>query len=126
MTRIFTLPLAILLLTIQSCNSIDCYSLPHSYSSYNEAIEAIEDSHFHFEESVNTSKSTWIVGASFYSCDKENGYFILETKNKKYLYSGMPTQIWIEFKNSESFGKYYNSQIKGRYTFHLKNQYSSD
>ena len=71
------------------------------------------------KDKVNASKSSWIRGASFYSCDGNSGYFILITDKNEYLYSEMPYSIWLEFKNAESFGKFYNEKIKYKYIFQL-------
>lgn len=97
----------------------DCDQLPSKFSSYDEAASKIESSYFKIKEEVNTSKSSWIRGASFYSCDGNLGFFLLKTDKQKYLYSDMPYSVWTEFKNAESFGKSYNEIIKHKYTFQL-------
>lgn len=104
---------------IVSCSGANCDHLPTRYSSYEEAISLIKSTRFKIEESVNTSKSSWIRGASYYSCDGKLGFFILKTNMKEYLYSNMPLEIWLEFKNAESFGSYYNENIKNNYIFKL-------
>ncbi len=114
--------LLVLILLLASCsNKNDCSQLPSSYNSYEEAMKTIEASSFKIEESINTSKSSWIKGATFYSCDSIQGFFILKTKRKDYLYSSMPIEIWNGFKNAESFGSYYHKFIKNRYIFELDN-----
>ncbi len=57
------------------------------FLSCQDAIENIKSANFKIEDDENTSKSSWIKSASFYSCDGNNGYFILITKDKDYLYS---------------------------------------
>lgn len=99
----------------------NCDKLPKRFTSYAEAISKIESSKFEIKEEVNTSKSSWIRGASFYSCDGNIGFFILQTTKQKYLYSNMPYDLWIEFKNAESFGKFYNDKIKHQFIFKLNN-----
>jgi len=119
MTKIFIAFLYPSLLFLFSCSGSNCDQLPNKYSSYDEAIETIEASHFKIEESVNTSKSSWIRGAEYYSCDGATGFLILQTDNQDYLYSGVTLEIWQGFKNSESFGIYYNHKIKHKFTFNL-------
>lgn len=93
-----------------------CSQLPKIFKSYEQAIERITHADFKIKEITACSRSSWIEKASFYSCDGNTGYFLLTTKNKKqYLHSGLPIKKWYEFKNSSSFGSYYNRQIKGRY-----------
>lgn len=94
-----------------------CDQLPDRYSTYDEAVKKIESSNFEIKEEANTEKSSWIKGASFYSCDGKLGYFILQMDKKDYLYSDIPYSLWKEFKNAESFGKVYNEKIKDRFTF---------
>jgi hypothetical protein len=96
-----------------------CDQLPQHFSTFDDALTKIKLSNFKIHEDVNTSKSSWIKAASFYSCDGNSGYFIIETAGKEYLYAEMPYNIWIEFKSAQSFGTYYNKNIKHKYTFTL-------
>ncbi len=50
---------------------------------------------------------------------ENNGYFILKTKGKDYLYSDMPYSVWKDFKNANSIGEFYNKKIKHNYIFQL-------
>jgi len=109
----------LLLFFAASCNSQTCQSLPKTFTNYSEALSAVKSAKFKVFEEVNTSSSSWIRGASYYSCDGLTGYFILKTDDKEYIYSGMPIEVWQRFKNAESFGSEYNKSIKGRYTLKL-------
>ncbi len=102
-----------------ACNESNCDELPTKYSSFDEAVITIKKASFEVEESCNTSKSSWVLGASYYSCNGSTGFFILKTANQDYLYSGVPLDVWKGFKKAESFGSYYNNNIKGHYTFRL-------
>lgn len=97
----------------------DCENLPSHYKSFYSAIQTIRSASFKIKESVNTSKSSWVRGASYYSCDGITGFFILETDKQSYLYKGVPIEIWEGFKNADSFGRFYDYNIKGRYQFEL-------
>lgn len=108
-----------LIIFLGNCCAIDCDRIPNKFSSYDEAIKTIKTSHFKVEESINTSKSSWIRGASYYSCDGLMGYFVLNTDKQDYLYSNMPIEIWQGFKNAKSFGSYYDHHIKHKYIFEL-------
>lgn len=120
MTKILRIFFLFSLLFLVACNGTDCGQLPKKYSNYDDAVKTIKAAHFKVEESVNTSKSSWVRGAAYYSCDGVTGFFILKTDNQFYLYSGVPSEIWQGFKNSESFGSYYNHNIKHKYAFNLK------
>lgn len=107
------------LILFVSCSRIDCDELPNSYTSYDEAVKEIKAANFKIQEKVNTSKSSWIRGASFYSCDGNTGFFILQTDSQEYIYSDVPVDIWEGFKSADSFGSYYDYNIKHRFFFKL-------
>lgn len=119
MNKIFQLSVILFLLHFSVCSGFDCDKLPKHYSSYQSAVAKIKGTHFKIQESVNTSKSSWIRGASFFSCDGKTGFFILTTDKQDYLYSEVPTEIWKGFKNADSFGSYYDHNIKNRFVFKL-------
>lgn len=102
-----------------SCSGIDCEELPESYSNYEVAINTIKATHFKIQETINTTKSSWIRGASYYSCDGSSGFFILKTSHQEYLYSNVPVDKWNNFKSSDSFGSYFNHNIKNKFSFKL-------
>lgn len=108
-----------LMLLLVACGGGDCNELPKNYSSYDEAIQKIKSADFDLEESVNTSKSSWIRGAEYYSCDGISGFLILQTDNDNYIYSGVTREIWQDFKNAESLGNFYHQRIKNKYQFKL-------
>jgi hypothetical protein len=99
---------------------VPCNQLPTTFSSYEEAMDAIEGASFSIEESVNTSKSSFINDADYYSCNGSDGYLVIQLKDQDYIYEGIPVSIWREFIDAESFGSFYVANIKGRYRFHLK------
>ena len=97
------------------CNSQNCSDLKEDFTSYEQAEKSIENTNFTFSDTCNTSKSSWILGAEYYSCDNKNGYFLIKTKKRTYIHKDLPKGIWNEFRNADSFGKFYNSKIKGKY-----------
>ena len=97
-----------------------CEQLPKQFSSYQEAAKKIKEANFKIIDKVNTSKSSWINSASYYSCDGSTGYFIFVAKGKEYIHTGVPYSVWSEFKNAESFGGFYNKKIKHKYILYLK------
>jgi len=63
-------------------------------------------------EHLDTSKSSFIRGAWYNS---QNHDLIISLNDASYKYCNFPVPIWSGFKTAESFGKYYNSNIKGGY-----------
>jgi len=120
MTRIFFAFTLLQSLFFISCSQkTSCDQLSNQFETYDKAVEKIKSTDFKIEESVNTSKSSWIKNASYYSCDGQIGYFILETSKKEYLYVDLPYQVWTEFKSAESFGSFYNENIRDKYNLNL-------
>jgi hypothetical protein len=111
----------LLILVLSSCKGggSDCQKLPLSFNSFDEAERQIKNSHFNLKNELNTKKSSWIRGAKYFSCDKQTGFFILETDKQDYLYQNLPLEVWTGFKNASSFGQYYNANIKNRYQYQL-------
>jgi len=103
-----------------SCSSQNCKTLPQNFTSYYAAINIIENSSFKIEETANTSNSSWITSAKYYSCDGISGYFIYTTTNKKYIHEDVPIEIWQGFKNADSKGSYYDHFIRGNYRIKIK------
>ena len=107
-------------LIVVSCNSRDCNKLPVNFTSYSQAINLVRNSSFKIEEAANTSNSSWITSAKFYSCDGMTGYFIYSTKDHEFIHKGVPINVWEEFKNASSKGSYYDYNIKYKYQLNLK------
>ncbi len=102
-----------------SSHAQNCNALPNSFPSYNQAINAVENSSFKIDESINTSKSEWILKAHYYSCDTKTGFLIIILKSRKYIHANIPVSIWEKFKRANSFGSFYDHNIKGKYRLYL-------
>lgn len=98
-----------------------CKTLPAKFSSYSEALRRVKAADFEIQESQDCRKSSWILKASYHSCDGKTGFFILTTKSegKEYIHQGVPYSLWLQFKKSDSFGGFYNQNLKGRYQLRL-------
>jgi hypothetical protein len=118
MNRIIIL-LILNIFTLTSINAQNCKNIPTHFNSYAQAISRVKDASFKIKEEVNTSKSSWIRSASYYSCDGNTGYFIYSTDKQEYIHEGVPIKIWRDFKNADSFGSFYDRNIKHRYLFYL-------
>jgi hypothetical protein len=90
------------------------------YSSYSKAVSAIRSYSFGYSDFADMSKSSWIKSAEYYSCTSGSGYLIVNLKSgESYIHYGVPAAKWNGFKSADSFGSYYNSQLKGMYTLKL-------
>ena len=109
----------IFIFLIVSRSKNNCKEINSNFDSYKEAIEIVQNSSFAIEEKVNTD-SSWIDSNEYYSCDEVFGYLIVNTKNgKSYIHKNVPIEVWDNFKNANSSGKYYNANIKGRYNINM-------
>jgi hypothetical protein len=109
----------ILSVVFSNCTHIDCAHMEKQFSSYREAESQILKTSFDLTDRVNTSESSWVRGASYYSCDKRMGYFILKTDSGNYVHKNLPLGVWKGFKKAKSFGSYYDALIKNRYQLDL-------
>ena len=99
----------------------DCISLTNSFKTYTQAINKIESTKFRYYDELPYGKSSWILKAKFYSCDKEVGYLVITTeKGKSYIHSQLPLVIWVQFRNANSSGLYYNNFIKSRFKIQIE------
>lgn len=111
--------LFILSLTFLVSCSQNCDSIPSSFSSYSKAISIVKSSSFSIEDSIKTTKSSWIRSASFYSCNDKTGFLIITTKKGGYIFQNVPFHVWKNFKKTSSFGTYYSQNIRGKYLLNL-------
>jgi hypothetical protein len=104
-----------ILLAVLSCKGEDCETLPTTFASYSEATSKITNATYSFSDSVNTSASSWIEDASFFSCDGTKGFLVIETSKQNYIFRNVPIQVWNNFKEAKSFGVFYNNFIRGKF-----------
>lgn len=101
------------------CNRVcDCEKISNS-NTYDEAVNKAKDCGA--SDSKMTSNSSWIRKISFYKCDENSGFVIIKTDRDDYIHSGVPKSVWLDFKNANSYGEFYNRNLKGRFRFSLKN-----
>ena len=99
----------------------DCKNLPRSFKSYNDAVSKVISAKFLYSDGLSGNFSSWIDKANYYSCDKRNGYLILETSDKQYIHKNVPLDVLYSFKVAKSKGSYYSKYIRGRYGLQLAN-----
>jgi len=112
--------LCYLSLTFFSCSAQNCKYIPDIFSSYQQAKDLIAKSTFLYSDKLNTSKSSWLRSARFYSCDKKLGFLIIATDKQEYTHQNLPVEVWNSFKSANSFGQFYNQNIKHRYQLKVR------
>lgn len=109
------------LLILTACSKNGCDNLPDKFSSYEEAERKIETTEFYIREELRTPESSWIYGATYYSCDGELGFLEVETDHGNYYHKDVPVEIWKAFKSTESTGKFFNEELRGNYVLETSN-----
>lgn len=108
----------LIIYSLLSCKGIcDCEKISNS-TTYNKAVEKAKNCGA--SDSKVTLKSSWIRKISFYECDSTNGFIIVKTDKEEYIHSSVPKDVWLDFKNANSYGEYYNRNLKGRFRFSLE------
>ena len=103
--------------------------LPKQFSSYDEAVNTVENANFSIVEEAETegkSENNFIESAKYYSNDNVNGFLILNFNGKEYIFDEVPITVWNDFKSSDDMGKHYNQFIRGKYILTLTNQSNID
>jgi hypothetical protein len=103
--------------------------LPKQFSSYDEAVNKVENANFSIVEEAETegkSENNFIESAKYYSNDNVNGFLILNFNGKEYIFDEVPITVWNDFKSSDDIGKHYNQFIRGKYILTLTNQSKID
>lgn len=107
--------MAVLAIVNSSCKGKTCIQLPGRFTNYTDGVAKVRAANFEFCETLDTDKSTWIDAVSFYSCDRETGYLIMETAGKEYIHAGVPMTLWDQFKYADSYGDFYNHNFRHKY-----------
>jgi hypothetical protein len=103
-------------LFITPVKSQSCDDLPANFRTYSEAIRAIQNTSFTFTDELPFGKSSWILGADYYSCDGYFGYMVYTTdKRREFILEKVPLKVWAEFKEAKTTAVYYMQNIKGKY-----------
>ncbi len=79
---------------------------------HSSGLKTITSAKFKYVDEANTSKSSWIRGAKYYSCNSQLGYLIISINGKKYIHKDVPIKVWRDFKKANSFGSFYNNKLK--------------
>ena len=91
-----------------------------NFQTYHQVDNYLNSNNFKVDETTETNNSSFITSAHFQSEDGKKGYLTLGMRGKKYHFDDVPFGVWERFKNAESKGKFYHSDIKGKYNIIIK------
>ena len=67
------------------------------FTSYEKAIIWVRSNDNLTKDSVDTSKSSWIRAAEYYTDSSGYGFLILNMKGKEYIWEDVPIEVWTGF-----------------------------
>jgi hypothetical protein len=70
-------------------------------------------------EVEDISRSSVVFGAEFCDAGDRQGYLIVNLRGREYIHAGVPEDVWEEFRDAESMGSYYASNLRGHYRLTL-------
>lgn len=114
-SKIFVLFLFII---FSSCiRKPNCINPPTEFRNYNDAVKIVRNTNFKVEQSFKNKE--WISKGEYYSCDGDTGYLILRMTEENYIFDDVPISVWSGLKQAKSKGRFYNEEIKGRYSLDI-------
>jgi hypothetical protein len=109
-----------IIVMVAVCIAQDCGTMPPHFVSYDAAMLFVRRADFKLKDEISIYKSSWLTHAEYYSCDGYSGIFIFRTeKGREYIMKNVPLYVWTGHKHADSYGKYYNRNIRGKYHFPL-------
>lgn len=105
-----------LLFPISGFTQNNCKDLPKTFYSYNQAITKVGNAKFSYIDNLITSRSSFVTGARYFSCDGQTGFLIIGLNNRQYIHRDIPLKLWLAFKKANSFGSFYDQFIRNKYS----------
>jgi hypothetical protein len=65
------------------------------------------------------SRSSVVYRVEYCEAGHEQGYLIVNLRGREYIHAGVPESVWEEFRDAESMGSYYASNLRGHYRLEL-------
>lgn len=90
---------------------------PRRFASYEEAMTEVRRTYDC--EVLEVSRSSVVYGAEYCDAGRAQGYLIVNLRGREYIHAGVPEGIWEEFRDAESMGSYYSSNLRGQYRLAL-------
>ncbi|MFA0964127.1 hypothetical protein AB9P05_20125 [Roseivirga sp. BDSF3-8] len=89
-----------------------CNNVPRDLGNRVQAIQTLQDTEFTFEQSLETLQVFGVKKATYYSCDGNLGYLVVNTYRRNYLYENVPRELWENFKNAYSIDGFFTKNLK--------------
>lgn len=96
----------------QASNKCSCKELQNNTPSQKELVDTLEKSELDFKPTIQTTYVRGVLSASYYYCDEDHGFLLINLHDEELLYKDVPLQTWFELKFSDSSNLYYKDEIK--------------
>lgn len=93
----------------------NCDSLSIEGCEAGVAIRRIQTTAFRLDRQFTLRRPSGLQGGWLYSCDNQSGYLIVRFDGAKYLYTGVPIDLWDAFVGSGNPEQYYLDVIRKQY-----------
>ena len=92
-----------------------CKEFQKSNPDQQALIRSLESTDFPFAADISTNSVRGVVGASYFYCENDQGFLLVQLNDEELLYKDVPLQTWFEFKFSNEHTSFYKERIKYHY-----------
>jgi len=90
----------------------DCQELPDSFVDLSEALISMENTRFHYDQKIKTTRRRGLMQARYVSCDFKTGYLIIQYDGQNQVYPNVDIQLWEDFQQTADIDGFYFKNIK--------------
>lgn len=90
----------------------DCHKLPESFQSMSEALEAIENTRFYYDQSLKTTRRSGLMQARFVSCDFKTGFLVIKYDGDDQVYPEVSLELWEQLQENPDIDGFYFDKIQ--------------
>jgi hypothetical protein len=90
----------------------DCHELPETFQSLSEALEAVENTRFYYDQSLKTTRRSGLMQARFVSCDFKTGYLVIKYDGTDQVYPEVGLELWEQFQKDPDIDGFYFDRIQ--------------
>lgn len=94
----------------------DCQELPETFEDLSEALSAIQNTRFHYDQKIKTTRKSGLMQARFLSCDFQTGFLLIRYDGEDQVYPNIGLQLWEQFQKTADIDGFYFKHIENLQT----------
>jgi hypothetical protein len=94
----------------------DCQELPETFGDLSEALSAIQNTRFHYDQKIKTTRKSGLMQARFLSCDFQTGFLLIRYDGEDQVYPNIELQLWEQFQQTADIDGFYFKHIENLQT----------